>query len=249
MVDALSTAKLVIYIFLSIPASYINLKHGRRGFLGWFYVQLFCALRLVTDVLTIKPGLASTETTMILSSVGLAPLLFACAGILHEARLARDPTINGKKEWMYQIYYHILVLGATILNVVGVVELMEKGPNSVSGTLTKVGATLAVLGWVVLVGFSLFSLRYNVIKKTSTYRNGTLLLYGVIATLPFNGIRLVYSVISIILRVEHPHSEFLSSTAVEVCISVVPEMLVVIILIMAGLKTRELNQLFKTMNF
>lgn len=85
MVDALSTAKLVIYIILSQPALYVAFKHGRPGFLGWLYVQLFCGLRLVTDALTIKPGLASTEVTMILSSIGLAPLLFACAGVLHEA--------------------------------------------------------------------------------------------------------------------------------------------------------------------
>lgn len=70
------------------------------------------------------------------------------------------------------------------------------------------------------------------------------MLYGVIATLPFNGLRLVYSVASLILRVEHPTSGFLSSTAVEVCLGVVPEMLVVIILVVAGLKTRGVRELF-----
>ncbi|KAJ5930999.1 hypothetical protein N7466_006492 [Penicillium verhagenii] len=246
MVDALSTAKLVIYIILAFPAAYINLEHGKPGFLGWFYLQLFCALRLVTDVLTIKPGLASAEVTMILKSVGLAPLLFACAGVLHEARLARDSTINRKKEWSYQIFYHFLVLGATVLNVVGVVEYMTKYTTSPASALTKVGCTLAALAWVLLAGFSLLSLRNHVLQQASTYRAGTLLLYGVIATIPFNGLRLAYSVAYIILKIQQPEAEFLSSLAVQVCLSVVPEMIVVIILIVVGLKTIHLNQLFKT---
>lgn len=62
---------------------------------------------------------------------------------------------------------------AIILNIVGVVKYMEDGPSSLPNILTKIGAALAVLGWVLLVALSLFSLKYNAVKEASTYRDGT----------------------------------------------------------------------------
>jgi hypothetical protein len=82
-VDALSVAKLAIYIVLVQPSIYVFFKHGKLGFLGWLYVNTFCVLRIVTDALTIHPN--TSKATLILAGIGMAPLLFACAGILHEA--------------------------------------------------------------------------------------------------------------------------------------------------------------------
>ena len=82
-VDALSVAKLAIYIVLVQPSIYVHFKHGKTGFLGWLYLNTFCVLRIVTDAMTIHPN--TSEATLILASIGLAPLLFACVGILHEA--------------------------------------------------------------------------------------------------------------------------------------------------------------------
>ena len=83
-VDALSVAKVVIYIIFVQPAIYIFFKHGTSGILGWFYLQVFCILRIVSDAITVNSN-KNSKATMILSSVGLAPLLFACMGVLHEA--------------------------------------------------------------------------------------------------------------------------------------------------------------------
>lgn len=84
MTDSIAAAKLAIYIILSQPAFYCLFKHGKTGFLGWFYVQLFCILRVVTGALGLHGSNTST-TTAILSSIGLSPLLLAASGILHEA--------------------------------------------------------------------------------------------------------------------------------------------------------------------
>lgn len=73
------------------------------------------------------------------------------------------------------------------------------------------------------------------------------LLHAVIWTLPFNGVRLVYAVTSLILRTTHPDSSFLTSTPATVCLSVVEEILVVLILIVAGVRTRGLRKTVKTM--
>ena len=84
MTDSESAVKLVIYIILIQPSFYCIWKHGKTGFLGWFYVNVFCALRIVTGGMGIHGDKTST-TSVILSSVGLSPLLLAIAGVLHEA--------------------------------------------------------------------------------------------------------------------------------------------------------------------
>lgn len=71
---------------------------------------------------------------------------------------------------------------ATILNVVGVVKYMTTDdPSSLPSILTKIGAAFAVLGWVLLVVLSLFSLKYNAVKDASTYRDGTFVSLSIAA--------------------------------------------------------------------
>lgn len=87
MAQPLYIAELVIYIFLFQPALYCLWKHGKRGILGWLYLQFFCAIRVVASAVTIheEDTHTSGSTSLILSSVGLSPLLLAAAGVLHEA--------------------------------------------------------------------------------------------------------------------------------------------------------------------
>ncbi|CAK7236604.1 hypothetical protein SBRCBS47491_009695 [Sporothrix bragantina] len=248
-VDALSAAKLAIYIILVQPTFFILWKHGLPGLLGWLYLNLFCVLRIVTDAMTLHPN--TSTATLILASIGMAPLLFACAGILHEARLARDPRVNPKMEWILQLQFHAVVIGATVLVIVGVVKIEGKDITEAtlhtSQSLVKAGAAIIVLAFIVLAIWSILSMRTRGTSDVPSYRGGSILLHAILATLPFNGIRLIYSVTSLILRTTHPTSGFLTSTAASVCLSVVPEILVVIILIVGGLRTYNLRQTVKTM--
>lgn len=84
MADPVSIAKLVVYLVLAQPALFVLWKHGKTGFLGWFYVQLFCVLRIVTGAIGVH-GAATGVGPVILNSIGLSPLLLAIAGVLHEA--------------------------------------------------------------------------------------------------------------------------------------------------------------------
>jgi hypothetical protein len=81
MTNALSAAELAIYIALAFPTIYLIIKHGRQGFLGWFFLFIFCILRITGNALALK---SSSATASIISSVGLSPLLLAASGILHE---------------------------------------------------------------------------------------------------------------------------------------------------------------------
>ena len=66
------------------------------------------------------------------------------------------------------------------------------------------------------------------------------LLYGILLALPLVVFRLVYGAISLMLELNHPNSSFLTSTVAKVLLSTVPEMIVTIILLAAGLSTRNM---------
>lgn len=85
MADPIYIAQLVIYIIFLQPAVYCLWKHGRHGLLGWFYLQLFCAVRIIGAAVIIHENSSTGTAAVILNSVGLSPLLLSAAGILHEA--------------------------------------------------------------------------------------------------------------------------------------------------------------------
>ena len=66
------------------------------------------------------------------------------------------------------------------------------------------------------------------------------LLYGILVALPLVVFRLVYGAVSLMLVLNHPHSSFLTSIVAKVLLSTVPEMIVTIILLAAGISTRNM---------
>lgn len=86
---SLAIATLVIDLILIQPVIFILFKHGKRGILGWLYLQILCALRIIGNGITVHELTSHTSSSSmaatILNSVGLSPLLLAATGILHEA--------------------------------------------------------------------------------------------------------------------------------------------------------------------
>ena len=74
--QALSIAELAIYLILFQPTFYCLWKHGKHGFLGWLCVQSFCTVRIVGNAIQIHTN-ATGSVAVLLSSIGLAPLLLA----------------------------------------------------------------------------------------------------------------------------------------------------------------------------
>ena len=193
-VNALSAASLVIYVVLLQPTLYILYRHGWPGFLGWFYLQLFCVLRIVGNGLSLNTPLdpttlagssgSSSITIPIVNNIGLSPLLLATAGILHEARRARRApggeggARSNKFEWRLVIQYHLLVSGALGLIVAGVVLLQSgNGENlDTAASLMKVGSAIVLLCWVLLAvwaGVSLMGSRGRDWQAALDYVSGS----------------------------------------------------------------------------
>jgi hypothetical protein len=84
----MAIATLIIDLILLQPVTYILWKHGKRGILGWLYLQMLCMLRIVANAIVlhdIAKGSTGDTAALILNSVGLSPLLLSATGILHEA--------------------------------------------------------------------------------------------------------------------------------------------------------------------
>ena len=73
---------MIIFATLFLPVVYVLAKHGRHGFIGWFYLLAFCVIRMVGGILTLSGG-ESADT--FISQIGLSPLLLSIGGIIHEA--------------------------------------------------------------------------------------------------------------------------------------------------------------------
>ncbi|OAF54504.2 hypothetical protein VC83_09030 [Pseudogymnoascus destructans] len=142
------------------PVTYCLWKHGKRGLLGWLALHSLCVIRIVGNTVQLNAynnhssgGLA----TLILQSVGLSPLILGAVGILHEARRARDPTLNRKFEWILVIQYHLTVIAAMVLVIMGIVKLQDGA--SVGNVLMKVGMGVVLACWAILAVWTLLSFR------------------------------------------------------------------------------------------
>jgi len=78
---------LIIYASLSIPILYFAYKHGTRAILGWAYLLIICSLRVIGPALEINSikNHKSSTGAIVISSIGLSPLLLGSIGVLHEA--------------------------------------------------------------------------------------------------------------------------------------------------------------------
>jgi prolipoprotein diacylglyceryltransferase len=83
--STLATAQLAIYAVLSIPVIYILYRHGKQGFLGWTYLLIFCVLRMTGTGMSLSNP-ASTGA-IVISNIGISPLLLSILGIMHEGRV------------------------------------------------------------------------------------------------------------------------------------------------------------------
>ncbi|KAL7783656.1 hypothetical protein V8C37DRAFT_414660 [Trichoderma ceciliae] len=242
--DTLSAAKLAIYLILVQPALFCLWKHGKTGFLGWLYVQLFCVLRIATGGIGLH-GDQTGEAAVILNSIGLSPLLLAISGILHEARHAVNPRLNRRLDVILEIKYHGIVNLGMILIIIALVKLLNGGDASKSKTLLGAGSAVSCIAWVLVTIWTVWS--YSMIRQFSSYSSmqtidgGKMLLKGVCVALPFVGIRLIYGVVFLQLQISHLDSSFLTSKAVQVCLSFIPELVCITTLLLVGIMTRSLR--------
>ncbi|KAL7905877.1 hypothetical protein GGI35DRAFT_483154 [Trichoderma velutinum] len=237
---ATSTAELAIYATLSIPNLYILFKHGRPGLLGWTYLFAFCTLRIIGGAL----DLSGSTTAGIISSVGLSPLLLAASGILKEARTYYSDPLDKKLEWIVVLLFHIMVTTGVAILAIGVSNLDSSNvkPSDVSSddSLVKAGIALLTLSWAIVTIISVWTLAHPAKsqKSKSSIVAGTRLLWSVLISDVFSGIRVIYTLVAFVTQ-DETLNPLTGSLTIRVLLSLIPELVCVLALLTAGLLTRN----------
>ncbi|RDL41039.1 Uncharacterized protein BP5553_01018 [Venustampulla echinocandica] len=235
-----NTAQLGVYAALSPPVIYVWIRHGKPGFLGWFYLFAFCSLRVVGGAMTLKNSKNSSAS--LISNIGLSPLLLATSGLLHEARHYRNARLRKNFEWTLVGLYHLLVAAGVGLVAAGASAVNKNSgtaPKQSDVTILKVGITTLLVSWSLVCIWAVFSLLPS--QKTTPalgYIPGTKILFVVLLSLPFTGIRVLYSTVSIFSD-NASLNPVTGSIGLRVGLSFIPELVSALMFILVGLATRQ----------
>lgn len=233
----LSTVELAIYAVLVLPAAFILSKHSKPGLLGWFYLVAFFTLRIVGGAM----ALSGSSSASIVANIGLSPLILAAAGILHEARIYRHRNLNTKVEWIKILLFHLQVTGGVALLAAGASGLQSSNPSSSDQALVKVGIAILTVAWAVLFGWAMLSLRSSGgVQGTHAQRLGTMLLYAVLFSCIFIGIRTLYSLVAMTSNKPNLNPST-GSLAIRVVLGFLPELVAVLGFIAVGFYTRAIR--------
>ena len=185
------------------------------------------------------------------------------------SRRATNPRLNRRLDIVLEVKYHGLVAVAMVLIVISIINLQDGKDVDKYKTLLKVASALIALAWFSIALWSLWSLGKTRVSHTRgsvpSFRGGMLvsstwhcslkdctniykLLYAVFITLPLLCLRLAYAIAFLQLQISDPTSSFLSSKAIEVCLGMIPELLVTIVFIAVGIKTRNIKHDIKKLD-
>ncbi|KAK3390346.1 hypothetical protein B0H63DRAFT_112172 [Podospora didyma] len=242
MANSLPTAELAIYAMLSLPILYILFRHGLVGLVGWIYLFMFCAIRLVGGAMSM--GDNPPPAASIIANVGLSPLMLAVSGILHEAGVYCQPSLDPKVGWLFVLIFHMVVAGGIGLVASGSSALQGDHPKPSDLSLVKVGMAILTVCWVGLCFSAALSVRMRLRASRaadSVYRAGSILLNAVSASLVFLGVRVIYGLAA--LCTENPSLSPISGTLVaRALLSFLPELASTLMLIAAGVLTRNVSR-------
>ncbi|KAL0942077.1 uncharacterized protein CTRU02_204840 [Colletotrichum truncatum] len=243
-------AVLVIFIILSLPTFFILWRHGKRGsaYLGWGYLLLFCSLKVISSGL----GLADSQSpgSIVVSSIGLSPLLLSLAGILHEARFYHGIPENrhsSHREKRLTTLHHSLTMLGVVLVAIGMSKLAGNTSEDVVAQgwkLAKVGGVILFLSWLSLAAATTLSAFAGYLRIDSHPQKNVsrLLLIGVLVSLPLVGVRVIATLAYLVTQ-ERSLSAVTGSIGVRIGLYLFEEVAATLILIFAGICTRDVRKL------
>ena len=253
----LSSVELALYALLIPPALFIAYRHGRHGILGYFYLNISIAVRIAAAICQLidnknnNTATTPSRATIILSSIGLSPLLLAASGILHELHhylLASATTSPSKKSrWplFIQIQIHTLCTVGMILLILGSVHLAEAKSSSEANAAYKLRSAGAVLWFVTWLGLMQYIawlfFRFHRVQqqeKKNNYRSTTALRNWTMVALLFGGAKVVYAAVYTLDHADTAINPVTGSFAIKVVLVVGVQSFAVVAMIVGGWLSR-----------
>ncbi|KAG0646344.1 hypothetical protein D0Z07_8251 [Hyphodiscus hymeniophilus] len=225
----IAIAQLAFFVAAILPAQYVLFKHGLKGLLGWLFITLFCVIRIIGAALIIHDESGHnpiSEAALIISSVAIAPMIIALGGIAHESfgsiELYR-PFLFG---WAPDLITHVITIGAIVMLVIGFLNF--EGTNK-SAQDMKTGLDLIRAGGVVLIGV------WAMITAI------VLLAVGVSVAVICLIVRILYTVLSAFINTASFNFRTGGTLAEHIVLDVLPEFILVLALLTAGIMSRNLK--------
>lgn len=160
--------ELAIYLILLPIVLHLGYRHGIHGILGYFYLNLACTIRIVSDIISIIEKDDTTSiAAVVVSSVGLSPLLLSLAGFLHEIHVKLLSTTTATETqrkktirwmWFAQIQIHAVAIIGIALIIIGAVKIISANTTKDMVLYTHLREAGVVLLALLLVNLLLYSI-------------------------------------------------------------------------------------------
>ncbi|OAQ68068.2 transmembrane protein [Pochonia chlamydosporia 170] len=230
--DVISVVGIPIYVVFLACAIFLSIKHGFTKSSGWRYLIVLALARIIGFSFRLAIMNDPTNTSlwigwMTVNSLGLGPLILVLLGLLsrvfesikRQGHILLTPT--------HQRLIQLLVVVAIIVTVVGGTQSsfhIENGSVKVDyATASEVGVGLMIAVMVLLCIEAFIAFRNQGYVAQGEHR----ILLGVIASLPFVVVRVVYSCLSVFAGIN-------SNVWLYLCMGVLMEMIVVFMLEVLG---------------
>ncbi|KAI0179863.1 hypothetical protein GGR52DRAFT_215953 [Hypoxylon sp. FL1284] len=245
--SSLALALLIIYATLSLPVIYLAVKHGVRhgAIIGWFFLFAFCTLKIVANAIQLSDP--NSPSGLLVSSIGLSPLLAAACGVLHEVRVYMIPKSRRPFDVTYLVLFHLVVTTAIALVASGASKMSDatatRDELKSSEALVKAGMVTLLLCWLSLAFFTMQPFLYlltPVTRKTAGDAGAKYLLLAVTISIPFLGIRVLERLVYYFTQNEQLNP-VTGSLGLQVGLEVIEELIVTLSLIITGIMSRNLK--------
>ena len=211
--EGLSIGTLIFYLPALFIASFVAYKHGFGRQAGWVMLIILALARIIGSICEIvsvsSPSRGVITAFVILSSVGLSPLVLAMLGLLKRVYVN---VLNPYRRSMLKVYRHdgmangspvpptvfrlltLAPVAGLVLAIIGGTDVASTNPSTVATgrTLTHAAIIIFLVVFLLLAVITIitfFSLR-------SISRGEHYILYAVAFSIPFLFVRLLYSLLA-----------------------------------------------------
>ncbi|KAG5913423.1 hypothetical protein E4U53_004867 [Claviceps sorghi] len=232
--DIISIVGIPIYAAFLACAIWLCVKHGFKSE-GWYFIIIIAISRLIS--FSMRLALMDDPANMslwlgwlVINSIGLGPLVLLLLSLVMHV----FETINRQGHVVFRPLYQrlvkVLVLTAMVLAIVGGTNSSYTTVGGVISiefnTLTRVGTGLLIAATVILCGEAGLALSCHM-QGFAAQREHRIVL-GVLASLPFVILRLVYSCLTVFAHIN-------SNVWLYLCLSILTEVAIVSMLEVLGL--------------
>ena len=235
--DAIAIAQIVYYSPALLASIFICVRHGFAKASGWFFLILFCLIRIIgasAELSTItNPTSTAITIALVCAIFGTSPLLLSSLGLI--SRIYYSILENWSFAFQFFIIRAIQIPAtiALILCIVGATSV--KNPIEIeSNTLVHVGIVLFLLVYIIIVALAGVAMCYR--KRVPGEEK--IILTAVVLALPVIFVKILYAM----LLAFSGNSNFSlvgGSKTIQLCMSVLEEMVVVLLYILAGLRVQS----------